>query len=124
LKNEVYQFIKEVVNMPKHGGLPQGFAGGNMLKQVQKMQEEMLRVQGELEEREYSTASGGGAVSATVNGKHEILSLVISPDVIDPEDADMLADLIIAAVNGAMREADETLQKEMSRFTGGMKLPF
>ncbi|MCL2004360.1 MAG: YbaB/EbfC family nucleoid-associated protein [Oscillospiraceae bacterium] len=109
--------------MPKHG-LPQGFAGGNMLKQVQKMQEEMLRVQQELEEREYTSSAGGGAVTAVVSGKHEIVSLQISPGVIDPEDAEMLADLVIAAVNGAMREADETLQKEMSRFTGGMKLPF
>jgi hypothetical protein len=95
-----------------------------MLKQVQKMQEEMLRVQQELEEREYTSAAGGGAVVAVVNGRHEIMSLTISPDVIDPDDAEMLTDLIIAAVNGAMREADETLQKEMSRFTGGMKLPF
>ncbi|MDR0325741.1 MAG: YbaB/EbfC family nucleoid-associated protein [Oscillospiraceae bacterium] len=109
--------------MPKHG-LPQGFGGGNMLKQVQKMQEEMLRVQQELEEKEYTSASGGGAVSATVNGRHEVLSLTLSPDVVDPEDIDMLADLVIAAINGAMREADETAQKEMSRFTGGMKLPF
>ncbi|MDR0293740.1 MAG: YbaB/EbfC family nucleoid-associated protein [Oscillospiraceae bacterium] len=109
--------------MPKHG-LPQGFAGGNMLKQVQKMQEEMLRVQQELEEREYTSASGGGAVSATVNGRHEVVSLSVSPGVADPEDLDMLTDLVIAAVNGAMREADEAMQKEMSRFTGGMKMPF
>ena len=95
-----------------------------MLKQVQKMQEEMLRAQQELEEREYTSASGGGAVSATVNGRHEILSLSLSPDVVGPEDVEMLTDLVIAAVNGAMREADETAQKEMSRFTGGMKLPF
>jgi hypothetical protein len=109
--------------MPKHG-LPQGFAGGNMLKQVQKMQEEMLRAQEELETREYTSASGGGAVTATVNGKHEIISLQLTPDVVDPGDIDMLADLVIAAVNGAMREADETAHKEMSRYTGGMKLPF
>jgi hypothetical protein len=95
-----------------------------MLKQVQKIQEEMLRVQQELEEKEYTSSAGGGAVTAVVNGRHEIVSLQLSSDVIDPDDADMLTDLIIAAVNGAMREADETLQKEMSRFTGGMKLPF
>lgn len=109
--------------MAKHG-MPQGFAGGNMLKQVQKMQEEMLRVQQELEEREYSSASGGGAVTATVSGKHEVISLTLSPDVVDPEDIEMLQDLIIAAVNNALHEADETAGKEMSRFTGGMKLPF
>jgi hypothetical protein len=109
--------------MPKHG-LPQGFGGGNMLKQVQKMQEEMLRIQQELEEKEYTSASGGGAVTAVVNGRHEVVSLTISPDVIDPGDAEMLSDLVIAAVNNAMREADEKMQSEMSRFTGGMKLPF
>ena len=109
--------------MPKHG-LPQGFGGGNMLKQVQKMQEEMLRAQEELEGKEYTAAAGGGAVSATVNGRHEVISLTLSPDVVDPDDIDMLTDLVIAAVNGAMREADETAQKQMERFTGGMKLPF
>jgi hypothetical protein len=109
--------------MPKHG-LPQGFAGGNMLKQVQKMQEEMLRAQEELESREYTSASGGGAVSATVNGKHEVLSLTLSPGVVDPDDIEMLTDLVIAAVNAAMREADETAHKQMEKFTGGMKLPF
>jgi hypothetical protein len=109
--------------MPKHG-LPQGFGGGNMLKQVQKMQEEMLRAQSELEEKEYTSASGGGAVTAVVNGKHEIVSLSISPDVVDPDDVEMLTDLVIAAINNAMREADETAAKEMQRFTGGMKLPF
>jgi hypothetical protein len=95
-----------------------------MLKQVQKMQEEMLRVQQDLEEKEYTLAAGGGAVTAVVNGRHEIVSLQLSPDVVDPDDIEMLTDLIIAAINGAMREADETAQKEMSRFTGGMKLPF
>jgi len=95
-----------------------------MLKQVQKMQEEMLRAQEELEGKEYTAAAGGGAVSATVNGRHEVLSLTLSPDVVDPDDIDMLTDLVIAAVNGAMREADETAQKQMERFTGGMKLPF
>ncbi len=109
--------------MAKHG-LPQGFGGGNMLRQVQKMQEEMLRVQKELEEREYTAAAGGGAVSATVSGNHEIVSLTLSPEVVDPEDIDMLTDLIIAAVNNAFHEADETASNEMSRYTGGMKMPF
>ena len=109
--------------MPKHG-LPQGFAGGNMLKQVQKMQEEMLKAQQELEERQYTSSSGGGAVEVTVSGRHEIVSLTLSPGVVDPDDVEMLQDLIIAAVNNAFREADETVAKEMSRFTGGMKLPF
>jgi hypothetical protein len=95
-----------------------------MLKQVQKMQEEMLRAQEELEGREYTASAGGGAVSATVNGKHEVTALTLSPDVVDPEDIEMLADLVIAAINGAMREADETAHKQMERFTGGMKLPF
>lgn len=95
-----------------------------MMKQIQKMQEDMLRTQSELEEREFTSSSGGGAVSATVNGKHQVVALTISPDIVDPEDIDMLSDLLIAAVNEAMRQADEATNKEMSRFTGGLNLPF
>ncbi|MDR1693050.1 MAG: YbaB/EbfC family nucleoid-associated protein [Oscillospiraceae bacterium] len=109
--------------MAKHG-LPQGFGGGNMLKQVQRMQEEMLKAQEELEARQYTASAGGGAVTATVSGAHEVVSLTLTPEVVDPEDIDMLTDLIVTAVNSAFHEADETAAKEMSRYTGGMKLPF
>lgn len=109
--------------MPKH------FAGGggfntNMMKQVQKMQQDMMRAQAELEERTYSAASGGGAVSVTVNGKHELMELTLNPDVVDRDDVEMLQDLIISAVNAALKDADETANREMGKYTGGMNLPF
>ena len=100
-----------------------GFNPG-MLKKVQQMQQDMLRAQGEAESRQYTAAAGGGAVSVVVSGKKELLSVSINPDAADPDDLEMLQDMIIAAVNEAMREADEAMNKEMSRFTGGMNLPF
>lgn len=107
-------------------GMPMGGGamGGGMMKQIQKMQSDMMRAQQELEAREYTAAAGGGAVTATVSGKHQILSLVIAPEAIDPDDAEMLSDMILAACNEALREADETMAEEMSRFTGGLNLPF
>jgi len=101
-----------------------GMGGGNMMKQIQKMQADMLQTQEELEGREYTAASGGGAVTVTVNGKNEITALQISPDAIDPDDAEMLCDMVMAACNEALREAAETMAKEMGRFTGGLNLPF
>ena len=104
-----------------------GGGGGNMqqmMKQAQQMQEKMAEVQAELEEREYTAASGGGAVSVTVDGKHFVKSLAIKPDVVDPEDVEMLADLVAAAVNAAIRTAIDTGEEEMSKITGGMKMPF
>lgn len=108
--------------------LPQGYGGGagnmqSMLKQAQKMQEDMARVQAELEVSEYSATVGGGAVTATVDGKHLIKSLAIQPDVVDPKDTDMLADLITAAVNEAIRAAITASETEMGKVTGGMNLP-
>ena len=106
--------------------IPRGMGPGNMqsmLRQAQKMQDEAQRVQSELEETEYSATSGGGAVSATVNGKHDLVALTISPDVVDPDDAEMLADLVMAAVNEAMRAADKDAEQKMGAVTGGMNLP-
>ena len=108
--------------------LPKGVGGGpgnmqSMLRQAQKMQEDMARVQQELEEREYTAAAGGGAVSATVNGKNQLTKLDIKPEVIDPDDAEMLADLVMAAVNEAQRQAAQTAEAEMGKITGGMNLP-
>lgn len=108
--------------------LPQGYGKGpgnmnSMLKQAQKMQEDVAALQAELDEREYTAKSGGGMVEVTVNGKHEIKSLKINPDVIDPEDAEMLEDLVTAAINEAMRTATETGEEEMGKITAGMNIP-
>jgi DNA-binding YbaB/EbfC family protein len=94
----------------------------NMIKQAQKMQADMLKMQEELEKAEYSATSGGGVVTATVSGKHELVSLAIDPDAVDPEDVEMLQDLIIAAVNEAFRQADSAAADGMSKLTGGLNL--
>ena len=95
----------------------------SMLRQAQKMQEDMARLQEHLDAREYTARSGGGAVTAVVDGKHRVKSLEIQPEVVDPEDTEMLADLVMAAVNEAIRQAVETSESEMSKVTGGMNLP-
>lgn len=100
--------------------IPNAGNTGNMMKKLQKMQEDLAQVQAECEEAEYNACAGGGAVSVTVNGKHEILSVEIKPEVVDPEDVEMLQDLLIASVNEAMRKADETMEREMGKVTGGL----
>lgn len=95
----------------------------SMIKQAQKMQEEMAKVQAELEEREYSVTAGGGAVEVTISGKKEIKALTLKPEVVDPEDIEMLQDLIAAAVNEAIRTVEETSAKEMEKITGGLNVP-
>ena len=89
-----------------------------MLKQAQKMQEDMQAMQAELEEREYEVAAGGGVVSLKLNGKREILSVKIAPEVVDPDDIEMLEDLILAALNNAYEEADELYEEKMGKFGG------
>ena len=104
-----------------------GMGGGmnmNMLKQAQKMQQDMLKKQQELQEKEYTATSGGGMVTAVATGKHELKSLVIDPEAVDPEDVEMLQDMILAAVNEAFRAADADLSSTMSQLTGGLNLPF
>jgi len=104
-----------------------GMGGGmnmNMIKQAQKMQQDMLKMQQELQEKEYQAAAGGGVVSATVNGKHELKNLVIDPEAVDPDDVEMLQDMIMAAVNEAMRAADSDAAATMQKLTGGIGLPF
>ena len=96
----------------------------NMMKQVQKMQQDMLKLQGELEQKTYTAAAGGGAVSATVTGKRVVQSLTIDPDAVDPEEVEMLQDMIIAAVNEALRAAESDTASTMSQLTGGLNLPF
>ena len=104
-----------------------GMGGGmnmNMIKQAQKMQQDMMKMQQELQEKEYTAAAGGGVVSATVNGKHELKTLEIDPEAVDPDDVEMLQDLIVAAVNEAMRSADSDASSSMQKLTGGLGLPF
>ncbi len=106
-------------------GMPGGMGGMNqsaMLKQAQKMQQEMLRMQQEQESKTFTAKSGGGMVAATVNGKHELLELTVNPEVVDPDDVEMLQDMVIAAVNEAMRMADAEATENMSRLTGGLNL--
>ena len=103
-----------------------GMTGGmnqmSMMKQAQKMQQELLRMQEEQENKTYSATSGGGMVTASVNGKHELTDLQINPEAVDPDDVEMLQDMVIAAVNEAMRAADADAASNMSRLTGGLNL--
>lgn len=96
---------------------------GNMMKQVQKMQKDMAKMQDEVESKIFETSVGGGAVSVKVNGKKELLEITLEESVVDPEDIEMLQDLIIAAVNQANKIAEEAVSKEMSKVTGGMNIP-
>jgi len=110
--------------MAKRGGFPGGMGMpgnmNNLMKQAQRMQRQMEVAQKELEEKELTETAGGGAVTITVTGKHQIKSIKIDPEVLDPDDVEMLEDLIMAAVNGAFRRLDEESQNEMSKLTGGL----
>ncbi len=102
------------------GGMPGGMNQAAMMKQAQKMQQELLRMQQEQESKTFTAKAGGGMVAATVNGKHELVNLEINPEAVDPDDVDMLQDMIIAAVNEAMRTADSEAANNMSKLTGGL----
>ena len=109
--------------MAKRGGYPGGAMPGNMnnlMKQAQRMQRQMEESQKALEEKEVTAKAGGGAVEVTVNGKKEVLKVKLSPEVVDPDDIEMLEDLIVAATNEALREIEELSQKSMSKITGGL----
>ena len=103
-------------------GMPGGMNQAAMMKQAQKMQQELLRMQEEQENKVYTATAGGGMVSASVNGKHEVVDLKINPEAVDPDDVEMLQDMVIAAVNEAMRAADAEAANNMSRLTGGLNL--
>lgn len=103
-------------------GMPGGMNQAAMIRQAQKMQQDMIRMQQEQEAKTFTAKSGGGMVAATVNGKHELVSLEINPEAVDPEDVEMLQDLVMAAVNEAMRAADTEAANNMSRLTGGLNL--
>ena len=109
--------------MAKRGGFPGGGMPGNMnnlMKQAQRMQRQMEETTKELESKEYTATSGGGAVSVTVSGKKEVVSVKLSEEVVDPDDIEMLEDLIVAATNEALRKVDEESSAVMSKLTGGL----
>ena len=101
----------------KKGGL------GQMMKQAQKMQAKIMKIQEEMAERSVEASSGGGMVTVTANGKQEVLAIRIEPEVVDPEDVEMLQDLVVAAVNEALKKAQEMVAEEMAKVTGGMQIP-
>ena len=103
-------------------GMPGGMNQAAMMKQVQKMQQDMLRMQEELENKTYSASAGGGMVTAVVSGKNEVVSITINPEAVDPDDVEMLQDMVIAAVNEALRAAESDKAANMSRLTGGLNL--
>ena len=106
------------------GGYP-GMGGNmnNMMKQMQKMQKKMEEVQAQVDATELEATSGGGAVKVVVNGKREVLDIEIDQSVVDPEDVEMLQDLVLAGVNEALRKTDEFSSKEMAKVTGGLNIP-
>ena len=104
------------------GGMPGGMNQAAMMKQAQKLQQQMMQMQEEQEKKTHTATSGGGMVRATVNGKHELVALEVKPEAVDPDDVEMLQDMVIAAVNEAMRAADSDAANNMSRLTGGLNL--
>ena len=103
-------------------GMPGGMNQAAMMKQVQKMQQDMIRMQEEMERKTYTASAGGGMVKAEVSGKNELVNLQIDPEAVDPDDVDMLQDMVIAAVNEALRAAETDKANNMSRMTGGLNL--
>lgn len=119
------QNIMEDTNMAKPR-YPMGGMGGNMnnmIKQAQKMQQEMIKMQNEIEEQEFESTAGGGVITVKMTGTKQIVSVNIKPEAVDPDDVEMLQDLIITAVNDAMKKVDEANNAKMSRLTGGMNIP-
>ena len=106
------------------GGMPMG--GMNqmqMMKQAQKMQQDLLRMQEEMQTKEYEATAGGGVITAVVNGQKELLRVTIDPEAVDPDDVEMLQDMVVAAVNEALRMAEEATEQEMGKLTGGLGMP-
>ena len=108
--------------------LPQGMGGGpqnmqSMMRQVQTMQDDMTALQADLDEREYEIKAGGGVVAVKINGKKEILSIDIKPEIVDPDDIETLSDVLVAAVNEAIKKVEDTNSSEMSKITGSVSLP-
>ena len=106
-----------------NGGMPGGMNMNNLMKQAQKMQKQMEQVQGEVENKTLEITAGGGAVKVVISGQKQLKEITISPEVVDPDDIEMLQDLVMTAVNEAIRQADEMVNAEMGKITGGMGLP-
>ena len=111
------------VRIPQNQGMGMGGNMQSMLKQAQKMQEDMQAKQAELEECEYDISAGGGVVGVKINGKKEILKVTLAPEVVDPNDVETLEDLIVAAVNEAIKKVEADASAEMAKVTGGMNIP-
>lgn len=109
------------------GGFPRGMGGGanmnQMLKQAQKMQEQMLKMQEEMETKTYEATAGGGAVKVVFDGKRELKEIAIAPEVVDPDDIEMLSDLICAAVNEGLRKIEDASTAQLGSITGGLNIP-
>lgn len=108
------------------GGYPGGMGGANMnqmIKQAKKMQEKMAKMQEEMQEKTYEAAAGGGAVKVVLDGNRQLKEVTISPEVVDPDDVEMLQDLIVAAVNEGMRMAEEESTAQLGSITGGLNIP-
>ncbi len=103
--------------------IPGAMDKGSMMKRIQQMQEDMERVQAEVEASSFSASAGGGAVEAVVDGKHEVQSITINPDVVDPDDVEMLQDMILVAINEAIRKASEAMDKGIEEAKGGLSIP-
>lgn len=103
--------------------IPSAQNQGNMMKKIQQMQEDMTRIQEEIEATEYTSSVGGGAVEVTVNGSHEVLSIKMQPDVVDPEDIEMLEDLLISALNESIKKANDAMDQGMEKAKGGLSIP-
>ncbi|MBE6949608.1 MAG: YbaB/EbfC family nucleoid-associated protein [Ruminococcaceae bacterium] len=113
--------------MAKGGFKGGNFGGGmnmNMIRQAQKMQQDMLKAQEEVEAQIYTASSGGGMVTASVNGKRELVNLTINPEAVDPDDVEMLSDMIVAATNEALRKAETAMSQGMSKITGNLGMNF
>lgn len=105
--------------------MPMGGMGnmGNMMKQAQKMQQDMLKMQEELEQQEFEGSAGGGAVTVTLTGKKELTKVTLKPEIVDPDDVEMLEDLILVAVNEGLKKVDENSQAQLGKLTGGLNIP-
>lgn len=117
-----FEYVEDI-NMARNqfGGFGGGFNPQQLMRQAQKMQEQMTKMQEELDAREYEATSGGGMVSCKVSGKREVLSLTINPEAVDPDDVEMLQDMILAAINEALREGEKTREETMGKLApGGM----
>jgi DNA-binding YbaB/EbfC family protein len=102
---------------------PGGGSMNKMIKQAKQVQEQIVKMQEELKEREIETSAGGGAITVRVNGKQELIAIKISPEVVDPDDIEMLEDLVMAAVNEGIRQSQEMVSTEMAKITGGFNIP-